>query len=658
MKRIFYFKKTMKKTIFSSIFTFLLFASFNSSFAITERFPFFSDVAPDHYKFSAITELLHNGTINGYSDGTFKPEKSVSRAETLKILMEGSHIYSKKTSVNPFADVPKDEWFAKYVATAKRKNIIKGDGNTGLFYPARTVNKAEAIKMILEINNISVSSPRSNEQWFEPYFEKAIELGIIKDKNNAKYTLNRGDLVGLMYLYSLNKKNISLPNISSIEKLNAKYQQGKLYLEWENENNYSQYKIIAKQKNRQNSILTQGKSILIPVSFWKNFTKGDIYLSLEGKINGNYENIATIKIAAYERFTEFLPDEISEKNISWEYDKNIQIKFSSDKKISTAEGYVLDTHENLFKKELYQNGNNISLTFSPLQKDFYIIEIVDDAGLAKAILPITPKGFYPILPNNYDSITNNSSNISNVIQEINKFRQKNNRKKLISSESVTSLAQVRATDMKERNYFSHYSPEGKSANDMRSDYSIETGIKENIALHSDGIMKAAIGLEYSPTHRNALLSNDISFIGIGTDVMESGETILVELFQKTPLSSNDIKRGNQEIYNYIEKNYKFTAKSSTLENISKKWSKIMAEKNEANTNFSSETNWKNLLDEYNISENSGIFVLSHESPEKIIEYLKNNSNNLDELFKNKYQYGLSIQVSKEGIVYLTIISSK
>ena len=212
--------------------------------------------------------------------------------------------------------------------------------------------------------------------------------------------------------------------------------------------------------------------------------------------------------------------------------------------------------------------------------------------------------------------------------------------------------------MKERKYFSHYTPEGKTADDMRSDYSIESSVMENIAMSSEGTMNAALGLEYSPTHRNTLLRDDISFLGIGMETTENGESILVELFQKTPLSSQDIKLGNQEIYKYIEKKFPNSVKSHQLENIAKEWSAIMTEKNEANTDFGNGNSWKNILDKYDISSDTGIFVLSHESPEKIIKFLENNNSDIDSLFYNKSQYGLSLQLSSEGIVYLCIISSE
>ena len=45
----------------------------------------FTDLASNHWAYDNINTLVSEGTINGYSDGTFKPSKSVTRAEFVKM---------------------------------------------------------------------------------------------------------------------------------------------------------------------------------------------------------------------------------------------------------------------------------------------------------------------------------------------------------------------------------------------------------------------------------------------------------------------------------------------------------------------------------------------------------------------------------------------
>lgn len=46
----------------------------------------FSDVAPDHWAFTYIEELVERGAINGYPDGKFYPNKTVTRDEFCNLL--------------------------------------------------------------------------------------------------------------------------------------------------------------------------------------------------------------------------------------------------------------------------------------------------------------------------------------------------------------------------------------------------------------------------------------------------------------------------------------------------------------------------------------------------------------------------------------------
>ena len=47
----------------------------------------FSDLSEEHWAYENITKLVDEGVINGYPDGTYRPESTVSRAEFLKLIM-------------------------------------------------------------------------------------------------------------------------------------------------------------------------------------------------------------------------------------------------------------------------------------------------------------------------------------------------------------------------------------------------------------------------------------------------------------------------------------------------------------------------------------------------------------------------------------------
>jgi hypothetical protein len=108
----------------------------------------FPDVPSSHSNNNAIQYLYNEGIVGGYPDGTFKPSNTVNRAELLKILIAGMEVdLDAGGYANCFPDV-KDEWFAKYVCYAKEQEWIGGYPD-GTFRPADTVNKVEALKMLL-----------------------------------------------------------------------------------------------------------------------------------------------------------------------------------------------------------------------------------------------------------------------------------------------------------------------------------------------------------------------------------------------------------------------------------------------------------------------------------------------------------------------------
>lgn len=148
----------------------------------------FTDVLLNNQNYDAIFYLKNKGIINGYADGTFKPNNDVNRAELLKIIIEGMNL---KPDVNEFSECFKDiktEWFAPYICYAKSVRWVNGYPD-GTFKPAQTVNKVEAIKILL--NSQGIILPDSVEEkpfddvnindWFAPFVTKAKQLDILEE---------------------------------------------------------------------------------------------------------------------------------------------------------------------------------------------------------------------------------------------------------------------------------------------------------------------------------------------------------------------------------------------------------------------------------------------------------------------------------------------
>ncbi len=92
-----------------------------------------------------------HGIIQGYPDGTFRPDAPVNSAEALKILFLATRLEpaedSREDLSGRFSDVPADAWFASYVRQAAEEDIVQGYGD-GTFRPAQSITRAEAAKLV------------------------------------------------------------------------------------------------------------------------------------------------------------------------------------------------------------------------------------------------------------------------------------------------------------------------------------------------------------------------------------------------------------------------------------------------------------------------------------------------------------------------------
>lgn len=171
----------------------------------------FADVAESDLYAPALTYLKGKGVIEGYEDGTFQPERTMNRAEALKMLYEGVDEDISDETRKVFPDVPQDAWYARYVTHAQSQGVVKGYPD-GTFQPGNTINKAESLKILLNIlredtsvvtqEDIATFS-RGQELWYAPFLLQAHRLGLLDALNPEDYALSgdvtRGELAEMLY---------------------------------------------------------------------------------------------------------------------------------------------------------------------------------------------------------------------------------------------------------------------------------------------------------------------------------------------------------------------------------------------------------------------------------------------------------------------------
>lgn len=117
--------------------------------------PAFSDA--DGWYNAVINAVVKAGYMKGYPDGSFKPDKPITRAEFATML---SHFMSAKTASNPFTDT-NGNWAKEAIDKAYAQGIIKGyEDNT--FRPAADVSRAEAVAMVNRTFNIKKAGDVKN----------------------------------------------------------------------------------------------------------------------------------------------------------------------------------------------------------------------------------------------------------------------------------------------------------------------------------------------------------------------------------------------------------------------------------------------------------------------------------------------------------------
>ena len=106
----------------------------------------FSDVSADKWYNNAVSTLSNMGVIGGYADGMFRPDAPISRAEFAKIAVSFTQNTGSAT-YNYFTDVKTTDWFAPYVTAAKDAGLIEGYSD-GSFKPESKITRAEACAIV------------------------------------------------------------------------------------------------------------------------------------------------------------------------------------------------------------------------------------------------------------------------------------------------------------------------------------------------------------------------------------------------------------------------------------------------------------------------------------------------------------------------------
>ena len=161
--------------------------------AVTDK-----DSITDEFK-EAVAVLNGLGIITGYEDGTFRPDKPITRQETTALVYRlhsgdvkdtKNDLYSTADNIKQFTDVKADggqKWSAGYIGYCANQGIIKGVSDTR-FAPTHEVTGYQVLAMVLRAIGYGQNKEYEGSGWQTRVATTATQLGILKNVNNTNYS--------------------------------------------------------------------------------------------------------------------------------------------------------------------------------------------------------------------------------------------------------------------------------------------------------------------------------------------------------------------------------------------------------------------------------------------------------------------------------------
>lgn len=159
--------------------------------------PQFNDIGK-HWAKGNIERAIDLGIVNGYSDGTFKPDRIVTRAEFAVMLVKALGLTTEVSAASSFTDGAKiPSWARPYAEAAANKGIIKGYGD-GSFRASNPITRAEMTVMLTRVLNPIIDPERRTTftdhnqipAWAEPSIAAAVEIGLVQGRGGNRFAPN------------------------------------------------------------------------------------------------------------------------------------------------------------------------------------------------------------------------------------------------------------------------------------------------------------------------------------------------------------------------------------------------------------------------------------------------------------------------------------
>lgn len=170
-----------------------------------------------HWAEGTIQKWMDAGKISGYSDGSYKPDNNITRAEFVK-LVNGTIDFNKKANV-AYKDVTTADWFYDYVGIAQEIGYISGYSKDS-FGPNDYITREQAASILARIQylngNVAAANKFSDKSkvssWAAESVGAALDAGFITGYNDGTFRpsnkLTRAEALTMLDNVLVNAKNV------------------------------------------------------------------------------------------------------------------------------------------------------------------------------------------------------------------------------------------------------------------------------------------------------------------------------------------------------------------------------------------------------------------------------------------------------------------
>ena len=159
--------------------------------------PVFANDISGHWAEQIITKWQENGKLNGYIDGSFQPDKIITRAEFLHLLNNTTQTSFTSYADTTFSDVNKNDWFYADVTQAVDKKVTTGFSD-GTFRPNEPITRAEASMMMYKAEQLEQNETATNRftdnipVWAKGAIGAVVDAGYLSGYQDGTFGADKG----------------------------------------------------------------------------------------------------------------------------------------------------------------------------------------------------------------------------------------------------------------------------------------------------------------------------------------------------------------------------------------------------------------------------------------------------------------------------------